>query len=214
MFRANRFIVLALLLVLPSALAGSAASPEVRDASGDAAGPLDVVSAWVTNDGNSVVFHVKVTDLSQPSPILGSSGDRYYYRLDFGLSTSADHWYAEGQIQNVDTSSTAGVSGTGAHGPMGVFVGTGFAGGSVQTQAATIGGSTTVDPASGVVSVSVTRDARIPLTSGAIVTGLKVTTYSGSTPYESQFGSQITSVTGGDRTVADTTASGLNYVVS
>ncbi|GEM_PF-3556901 len=105
MLRWTRHAALCLLLVLPSALAGTAVSPDVTDAAGDAPGPLDVTSMWITSDAASVTFHLKVANLTGPDPLLGGEGARYYYRVEFQSSTSGRAWYVQGQICALDTAS-------------------------------------------------------------------------------------------------------------
>lgn len=209
---AFRILALCMLLLAPAALAGSAGSPEVTDAAGDAPAPLDVVATWVTNDGSDLVFHVKVADLSQVDPLLGNSGDRYYYRVEFGLSTSTKAWYAEGQIHNVDTASRTGVDGEAARLPVNVGVGTVYYGGTTDEQNVTTG-VVTVDAAQGILHIAVHRDGKLPATAGAIVTGIHVTTYAGSEPYQTQLAPGAQALVGGGRTLQDEAGPGLNYVI-
>lgn len=63
------------LLLLPGGDAGTAEAPEVQDSTGDTAGALDLVAAWVSTDDANVTFHVRLAQLPQPPAPTQQCGD-------------------------------------------------------------------------------------------------------------------------------------------
>ncbi|MEA3200249.1 MAG: hypothetical protein QOE90_1677 [Thermoplasmata archaeon] len=83
--RTSLYLLIALAFLMPTGSAGSASSPDITDAAGDAHnGATDVVATWISSDATHVNVHFVLADLSSPNP--ATSGDtRYQYRVDFDV---------------------------------------------------------------------------------------------------------------------------------
>jgi hypothetical protein len=74
-------------------IAGSPNSPEIGDATGDAAPYLDIVRVWLTNSSltRSIFVNVQIDSLSMMDPV--SNGDYIYmYRAKFNLTGYTTLW--------------------------------------------------------------------------------------------------------------------------
>ena len=183
------------------AWAGSASNPEVIDAAGDAPGSVDIVSAWVHATATDLSVTIKLSDLSQSSPLLDNEGSIHnYYRTEFVLSTTGARYFLEGQIHGVDTQTEAGTSTPRVTGPVVVNVGTQFAGGRMGSQPTSLGGTVSVDAAAGTITVTTPRGTLFA--PGATLSQISVTTFFNTSPHEVE--SAASNLIGGGRTVKDT----------
>lgn len=197
--------ILALTLIAASILAtpawaGSALSPEVTDATGDAPGSVDVVSGWFSSTATDLRFTFKLADLSQSSPVLDNEGVFHnIYRVEFVVASTGVRYFLEAQIHAVDTETLAGESTVRVGTPVGFNVGTQFAGGRMGSQPATLSGTVAVDAAAGTITVTTAKGSTFP--AGASLTQISVTTYQNGSPYEVDNG--LSAFIGGARVQKD-----------
>ena len=188
-------------ILMTPAWAGSAGSPEVTDAAGDAPNSVDVLSAWVQATATDLVVTIKVADLGQSSPLLDNEGSVHnYYRMEFVLSTTGARYFVEGQIHGVDSDTTAGTSTPHVGAPVIVNVGTQFQGGRMGSQPATLAGTVNVDAAAGTITLTTPRGTTF--TPGATLSQISVATAFNTSPHEVD--NAASALIGGGRTVKDT----------
>lgn len=184
-------LLLATLCALPAALAGSAGSPDISDASGDAPAPLDVVSAWfatvgptrATGNDQTVTLTLKLRDLGLAAPVADENRDdtRYYYHVSFTPSTTGTPVTYVCYVSQAD-SSVAGVAAPG--GEMGV--GTSCGGPRDQFTRDLLKATPKVDVLTSTLTVTFSRPtlaespSGIPLPPGASLDDVVVRTSSGS----------------------------------
>lgn len=210
MIRLSRYLAVAFLLLLPSVLAAAPATV-ITDPADASVPSLDIRSLTVSSDANAVTFQLKVTDLSQPSPVADSSGFRHYYHVEFGLSTAAGRFYAEAQVHDVDTTSTATTDSVCPKSAADANVGTCFAGGSTDGLVSA-SGSASLDPSTGIVTIKLTRSSagfNVPV--GAVLTGITAKTLEGADPYEVH-SAVLSPIVGGGSSVVDSAGPGSNFV--
>lgn len=198
-FLKTSFLIATTLLV-PFALAGTEAAPEVRDAAGDAPAHLDVTKAWIRNTATTLDFTIKLTDIS--TPLLAGDG-RVTYRIEFELSSFDRPLFAEANVYLVEN---AGVGGP-AFG-----VGASYHGGAEEPGLPNIRvrGSATVNPATDTVVLSMFRNDAVEIPDGAAVIGARVLTERALEPVVIPLAASPI----GAGTIADTTGPGAYYVVS
>lgn len=207
--------ILALTLIAASILAtpawaGSALSPEVSDAAGDAPGSVDITAGWFSSTPKDLVFTVKVADLSQSSPLLDNEGALHnIYRVEFVVAATGVRYFLEGQIHFVDTETLAGESTLRVGTPVAFNVGTQFAGGRMGSSATSISGTVSVDAAAGTITVTTPKGTTFP--AGASLTQISVTTHQNGSPYEVDNG--LSAFIGGARVQKDSAVGSRAFTV-
>lgn len=197
-------------IIATPAWAGSAGSPEVTDATGDAPGSVDIVSSWVQATATDLIVTIKVRDLGQSSPLLDNEGSIHnYYRMEFILSTTGARYFIEGQIHGVDSDTLADTQTPRITGPVMVNVGTQFAGGRMGAQPTSFAGTVSVDAAAGTLTLTTPRGTLF--TPGAVMSQITVTTSFNTSPHEVE--SAASNLIGGGRTTKDTAVASRGFTL-